>query len=76
MVKVRNQALDLLVKFKVTHGMKFFGDKVRLLDPKKLQTLELAKPPANQEVMEVEETTVNQHQHHPKAQNIDLAAKE
>ena len=60
-VKVRNQALDLLIKFKVTHGMKFFGDKVRLLEPKKLQTLELAKPLVPQEVVEADEFTVTHH---------------
>lgn len=38
-VKVRNQALDVLIAFKTTFGMKFFGEKVRALDPKKLQTL-------------------------------------
>ena len=37
--KVRSQALDTLIALKGVHGMKFFGDKLRNLDPKKLQTL-------------------------------------
>ena len=56
--------------------MKFFGDKVRLLDPKKLQTLELAKPLPSQEVIEVEDFTANHHHNPQKAQNIDVPAKE
>lgn len=48
-VKVRNQAFDVLVTLKATHSMKFFGDKLRALDNKKLQTLELAKAPNQSE---------------------------
>ena len=38
-VKVRTQALDALISLKNAYGMKFFGDKIRSLDPKKQQTL-------------------------------------
>lgn len=38
-VKVRTQAFLVLVSLKITHGMKFFGDKVKSMDPKKLQAL-------------------------------------
>ena len=60
-VKVRNQALDVLVNLKIIHGMKFFGEKVRSLDPKKLQIIELAKPAVNQDPMEIEENTLPMH---------------
>jgi hypothetical protein len=53
--KVRSLAFDMLVAIKHVHGMKFFADKLRLLDPKKLQTLELARSPVDAEPMEVEE---------------------
>ncbi len=52
--KVRSQALETLCALKVIHGMKFFGEKIKNLDPKKLQTLELAKGPAkNEENMDI-----------------------
>lgn len=37
--KVRNQAFDVLVTLKSIHSLKFFGDKLKYLDHKKLQAL-------------------------------------
>ena len=37
--KVRSQSLECLCELKIIHGIKFFGDKIKKLDPKKLQTI-------------------------------------
>ena len=52
-VKVRTQALELLKGLKIHHGMRFFGDRLKVLDAKKLQSIELAQAAVNQEAMEV-----------------------
>lgn len=48
-------ALEVLITLKNTHGLKFFGDKIRRLDPKKVQIIELAKAPQKEEPMDIEE---------------------
>lgn len=41
---VRKEALEFLCTLKKVHGMKYFGDKLKKLDPKKLTVIENAKP--------------------------------
>lgn len=38
--EVRDQALDILCKLKARYGMNFFGDKLKKLPGKKLQTIQ------------------------------------
>lgn len=42
--EVRVEALELLCKLKVTHDMRFFGDKLKALDQKKLAAIKSARP--------------------------------
>lgn len=40
---VRKEALEFLCKLKKTHGMKFFSDKLKQLDAKKMSILQQCK---------------------------------
>lgn len=54
---VRKEALEFLCTLKKVHGMKYFGDKLKNLDPKKLSVIQLAKPSEGQELAEMETHT-------------------
>lgn len=41
---VRKEALEFLCALKKVHGMKYFGDKLKNLDPKKLTVIRNAVP--------------------------------
>jgi hypothetical protein len=53
--EVRVEALELLCKLKVTHDMRFFGDKLKALDQKKLAAIKSARPTEAEENMQIEE---------------------